>query len=57
MKPIVLELTTQEAEALAGFIDAGLKSPQGGVQVITQAHALFSKLTAAVKAAQEPPKE
>lgn len=52
MKPITLELTPQEAQWFLGFIDAGLKAPNGGVQVLQQAFVLQQKLAAAVNAAE-----
>lgn len=52
MNPIVIKLTAQEAQWLLGFIDAGLKSPNGGVQVLQQAFVLQQKLSAAVNAAE-----
>lgn len=50
MKPIVIELTAQEAQWLVAFIDAGLKT--GGVQVLQQAYVLQQKLSTAVNAAE-----
>lgn len=51
MKPIVLELTPQEAQWLLGFINEALKSQ--GVAVLDQAFVLKNKLAAAANAAAE----
>jgi hypothetical protein len=52
-KPVVLTLTQEEAQALAGLMDAGVRA--SGLRAVADAAVLVKKLDAALQAAQQPP--
>jgi hypothetical protein len=53
-KPVVLTLTYDEAQALAGLMDAGVRAT--GLRAVESAAVLVRKLDQAIQASQAPDK-